>query len=109
MTKADAKSDRRIPRHLRTATFAVTPLLMFASTYALARTEPTRGQGRPPREQPQPPPKTLFPRPFEGSYPPTLVSAIIALVPFIIVTTAYTLFSRQVEGDLQAGPRAVEI
>jgi len=41
--------------------------------------------------------------------PPTLASAIIALVPFIVVTTAYTLFSRQIEGDLHVGQRAVEI
>ena len=109
MTKADGKSNRRIPRRVRTATFAVTPLLMFASTYALARTETMRGQRRRPREQPQPSPKTLFPRPFEGSYPPTLASAIIALVPFIIVTTAYTFFSRQIEGDLHVAQRAVGI
>jgi MFS family permease len=96
-------------RRAQTAAYAVAPLLMFASTYALARTGGTRGQHPQPKERSQPPPKTLFPRPFEGSYPPTLVSAIIALVPFIVVTTAYTFFNRQVQGDLQVGQRAVEI
>jgi predicted MFS family arabinose efflux permease len=82
---------------------------MFASTYTLVRTGGMRGQQPRPKERSRPPPKTLFPRPFEGSYPPTLASAIIALVPFIVVTTAYTFFSRQIEGDLHVGQRAVEI
>ncbi|HJS85406.1 MAG TPA: MFS transporter [Acetobacteraceae bacterium] len=104
MRKTRSKHRRGLLRRARTVALAVTPLLMLASTYALARTEAPGD-----RRQPEPPPKTWFPRPFEGTYPVTLANAIVSLVPFIVVTTAYTLFSRQVEGDLHVGQRAVAI
>ncbi len=95
----------------RTAALAIAPMLMFLSTYALARTEAAaRGQRRQPDEKPQKaPPTTWFPRLFEGRYDVTLASAIISLVPFIVVTTAYAMFSRQIQADLHVGQRAVQI
>ena len=50
-----------------------------------------------------------FPRPFEGIYGVSLLTAILALVPYIIVTSAYTLFRRQVSHDIAAGATALEI
>lgn len=44
-----------------------------------------------------------FPRPFEGIYGISLLTAILALVPYIIVTSAFTLFRTQVSQDI--GPR----
>jgi MFS family permease len=43
-----------------------------------------------------------LPRPFEKSYATSLAVAILALVPFIIVSTAYTFYRRQVAADIGA-------
>jgi MFS family permease len=48
-------------------------------------------------------------RPLEGSYPVSLAVAIVALVPFIVVSTAYLMFSRQVQGELHVTQRGAEI
>lgn len=48
-------------------------------------------------------------RPFEGRYAVNLAVAIVALVPFIVVSTAYVMFSRQVQADLGATRLASEI
>jgi MFS family permease len=50
-----------------------------------------------------------IPRPFEGVYGVSLLTAILALVPYIIVTSAYTLFRKQVSHDIGAGPTGLEI
>jgi MFS family permease len=52
---------------------------------------------------------TRFPRPFEGIYGVALPTAILSLVPYIIVTSAYTLFRKQVSHDIGAGTTALEI
>lgn len=36
--------------------------------------------------------QSQFPGPFEGNYPASLITAIASLVPFIIVSTAYSLY-----------------
>lgn len=48
-------------------------------------------------------PKGTFPRPFEGHYGVSLIVAIVALSPFIVVSTAYVMFARQVQADLGMG------
>lgn len=48
-------------------------------------------------------------RPFEGVYGVSLLTAILALVPYIIVTAAYTLFREQVSRDIGAGATTLEI
>lgn len=53
--------------------------------------------------------KGACPRPFEGRYDVTLATAIVALVPFIVVSTAYVMFSRQVQADLHASQLGAEI
>lgn len=50
-----------------------------------------------------------IPRPFEGIYGVSLLTAILALVPYIIVTAAYTLFRDQVAQDIGAGKTGLEI
>jgi MFS family permease len=50
-----------------------------------------------------------IPRPFEGIYGISLLTAILSLVPYIIVTSAYTLFREQVSRDLGAGATELEI
>lgn len=50
-----------------------------------------------------------LPRPLEGRYGVMLAIAILALAPFVVVTTAYTLYSRQVGHDLGASRTALEI
>ena len=75
-------------QRVRTVALASAPLLMFLSTYALARSEAAIGRRDRSRKPQEPPPRTMFPRPFEGRYDLTLASAIISLVPFIVVTTA---------------------
>jgi MFS family permease len=52
---------------------------------------------------------THFPRPFEGVYGVSLLTAILALVPYIIVTSAYTLFRKQVMQDIGASATELEI
>lgn len=48
-------------------------------------------------------------RPLEGIYGVSLLTAILALVPYILVTSAYALFRKQVAGDIGAGPTGLEI
>jgi MFS family permease len=48
-------------------------------------------------------------RPFEGIYGVSLLTAILALVPYIVVTSAYTLFRKQVAQDIGATPTGLEI
>src|SRR6185312_12515132 len=50
-----------------------------------------------------------IPRPFEGVYGISLLTAILALVPYIIVTSAYALFRKQVSQDIGAGATGLEI
>lgn len=50
-----------------------------------------------------------FPRPFENSYAVSLSVAILSLVPYIIVTTAYTYFRLQVSFDIHTGRTGLEI
>lgn len=50
-----------------------------------------------------------FPRPFERSYGVSLVTAILSLVPYIIVTSAYALYREQVSKDVGAGLTGLEI
>ena len=54
-------------------------------------------------------PASRFPPPFEGIYGVSLLTAILSLVPYIIVTSAYTLFRKQVSQDIGAGPTGLEI
>lgn len=49
------------------------------------------------------------PRPFEGSYGVSLTTAILALIPSLLVTSAYVLYHEQVSHDLGAGPTGLEI
>ena len=50
-----------------------------------------------------------MPRPFEGHYGASLAVAIVALSPFIVVSTAYVLFAKQVQAELGMGNLAVEL
>lgn len=50
-----------------------------------------------------------MPRPFEGHYGPSLAVAIVALSPFIVVSTAYVMFARQVQAELGMGKLATEL
>lgn len=50
-----------------------------------------------------------MPRPFEGIYAVSLLTAILSLIPYIIVTSAYTLFRKQVSHDIGAGRTGLEI
>ncbi len=54
------------------------------------------------------PPRSFW-RPLEGNYAASLTSAIVALSPFIVVTTAYALFTEQVGTDLEASRTALSI
>lgn len=113
-------------RRLRLAAL-LAPFFLFTSIYAFARAKaaarlgpaPPAGQRRPgqggkprsgqqkdskPKEEPG-----FFPRPLEGNYPVSLAVAIVALTPFIIVTTAYAMFSQHVQAELGVGRRATEI
>jgi len=82
------------------------PLLLGA--FALARyfdatLRPNRGA------HDEPPASRSALRPLEGSYAATLIGAIIALSPFIVVTTAYAMLTRQVGSDIHASPTALSI
>lgn len=50
-----------------------------------------------------------FPRPFEGSYPASLITAIASLVPFIIVSTAYALYRDHIAMQFQQTRMALNI
>jgi MFS family permease len=52
---------------------------------------------------------TAFPRPLEGRYGVSLTIAILALAPYIVVTTAYPLYRDQVSQAIGAGRTALEI
>lgn len=50
-----------------------------------------------------------IPRPFEGIYGISLLTAILSLIPYIIVTSACTLYRKQVSHDIGAGATGLEI
>lgn len=50
-----------------------------------------------------------FPRPLEGRYGISLAIAIIALSPFIVVSTAYVMFAKQVQAQLGMGRLATDL
>jgi MFS family permease len=49
------------------------------------------------------------PRPFANSYPISLSVAVTALVPYIVITIAYSFFTRQVSSDIGAGRTGLAI
>jgi len=51
----------------------------------------------------------ILPRPFEGSHAASLLTAILSLVPFIVVTAAFAFYSKQASHDLEASPTGLEI
>jgi predicted MFS family arabinose efflux permease len=58
---------------------------------------------------PEQPTRGGFPRPFESSYAASLSVAIQALVPFILITTAFGLYRRQIAPDIGADPTGLEV
>ncbi|HVX03821.1 MAG TPA: MFS transporter [Rhodanobacteraceae bacterium] len=50
-----------------------------------------------------------FPRPLEGHYGISLAVAIVALAPFIVISTAYVMFAKQVQADLGMDQLATEL
>ena len=50
-----------------------------------------------------------MPKPFEGNYPASLVTAITALIPFIIISTAYTFYRNDVAMQFHQTRTALEI
>lgn len=50
-----------------------------------------------------------IPRPFEGSYPISLTTALLALVPYIFVTTAYVFYRDEVVQAIGGSRTGVEI
>jgi MFS family permease len=48
-------------------------------------------------------------RPFEGRYGISLAVAIVALSPFIVVSTAYPMFAKEVQAELGMGRLATEL
>lgn len=50
-----------------------------------------------------------FPRPFEGKYAISLTVAILALAPYIVVTTAYFLYRDEAARELGVGRQGLEI
>ncbi len=70
--------------------------------------EPAPSQEKSQSDQEQPAPRARF-RPFEGNYAASLTSAIIALSPFIVVTTAYAMFTHHVAQDVHASRNALSI
>ncbi len=62
----------------------------------------------------RPPPATRSPAPprwrfLDGSYAASLTAAIIALSPFIVVTTAYAMFTEQVQQELGTSQTALSV
>ncbi|HET9743599.1 MAG TPA: MFS transporter [Terriglobales bacterium] len=51
----------------------------------------------------------MIPRPFNGRYGAMLTVAIFALAPFIVVTTAFALFSKQIGADASIDSTGLEI
>ncbi len=100
-------NDRSSP--VRWLATAVAPVLLFTGAYALARTEIAPEPEQPKlQKQPESEPGR-FPRPFEERYDVSLAVAIVALVPFIVVSTAYAMFSRQIQADLHVSRTGTEI
>ncbi len=50
-----------------------------------------------------------FPRPFKESYAMSLGIAILALSPFIVITTAFPLYRREVSTELAASRTAIGV
>src|SRR5690348_7446976 len=50
-----------------------------------------------------------MPRPLEGHYAASLAIAIVALSPFIVVSTAYVMFAKQVQAELGMGKLGTEL
>jgi MFS family permease len=50
-----------------------------------------------------------FPCPLEGRYGISLAVAIVALAPFIVVSTAYVMFAKQLQAELGMGQLATEL
>jgi predicted MFS family arabinose efflux permease len=50
-----------------------------------------------------------MPRPFEGRYGISLAVAIVALSPFIVVSTAYPMFAKEVQAELGMRRLATEL
>jgi len=53
--------------------------------------------------------RKAFPRPFAGSYGVMLTVAILAIAPFIVVTTAAALYRGQIASDLGANLTSLAI
>lgn len=80
-------------------------LLVLAAWLDVAA--PPQAEAKPRQVAPELTPKGL--RPFDGNYVASLTTAIIALSPFIVVTTAYALFTQQVQQDVHASRTALSI
>ncbi|HET8995039.1 MAG TPA: MFS transporter, partial [Acetobacteraceae bacterium] len=103
---------RMVPQPSRAAVFL--GLLAVAAWLDNAIPEsPPLPETRPSSDTPKPamPQQDAKPwyRPFEGSYAASLTSAIVALSPFIVVTTAHVMFGRQVVQDVHASRTASSI
>ena len=61
---------------------------------------------KPPPAKTHAPPRWRF---LDGSYAASLTAAIIALSPFIVVTTAYAMFTQQVQKELGTSQTALSI
>ncbi len=49
------------------------------------------------------------PRPFEGSYGVSLSTAVVASIPYIVITTAYELFRTKLGTDLHTDKQTLQI
>lgn len=96
-------------RRVQAAARALAPLLLFTSAHALARTGAAGGTKPPKKGHGKQTDPGILPRPLEGRYDVTLAVAIVALVPFIIISVAYAMYSRQIEADLQVSRTGTEI
>lgn len=50
-----------------------------------------------------------LPRPFQDIYSISLITAVLSLVPYIMVTSAYSLYRKEVSRDISAGVTGLEI
>ncbi|HEY6433573.1 MAG TPA: MFS transporter, partial [Acetobacteraceae bacterium] len=88
-----------------TGALLLVPLVVrFLEVYGVGEVVPVRGPAAAPAA-----PTRRIPRPFEGKYPATVACAILALAPFIVVTTARALFGEQVQQDLHLSRSGMEI
>lgn len=117
MPRSVANAVRRlVPPPSRTALFLA---LLAAAAWLDSPAPPTTKPGLPEQDPPEQAPSdeqlsgqsepSPWYRPFQGNYAASLISAIVALSPFIVVTTAYALFLRQVEHDVRASRTALSI